>query len=693
MSLLVFLAKNPGEVITRKQILEEIWPDVIVGEEVITQIIYSLRNILGDDAKRPNYIETIPKKGYRFIAEIYLVEEKPTEIKTEPVKTAQENEPQVEEVAPRVTFDPFVAGLIFLLIAIGVGLYLTTAEKSAIYHISNISPVTQMKGKESNLAIHDSHNNVLFVYHDGNQADLYIRDLENNQQQQLTDDDWREFSPVWLNADTFFFVRQKKTTFQIVRRNNQQQYSVLYESDAQLMHLMVNQTSPQELFFVEFEHYKNGRLTEIKSLNLINGNIRLLHEQYPELPPQAQLPVFSNDGNTLYFVNDNNKKKTIHSLDLNHKQIKLITDKFDVIGHMSLAEDLQLLVSGTSNGTNGTWHLDSVSKEIQLLLPTASGEEITKSVLSGSRGEVFYSTIKRSYDQVLANIATKEFDQLPSLNSDADEFTAVFSRDDSRLYFVSNRTGHFEIWTYDIATGSTEQLTNLKARMIARPIISPSDSKLAFVYKTEDLNLAVISATDGKVMSATAISYMQHPLSFSENEKKLYVGERRGEVNFYQYDVENLTSTLLQEKAGLIAENKGDSLIFMDYQYRGLVQHNLSNGDITPLTNTIKNIYHLVPGQLRVLEDRVLALNVDNASRQLFQYPLVASTEQTDVETKLLLTLPDGAWLTNYNFSGEQVGFTPEGTWVTDISHNGEQVIFTKNVQSQGNIMKVTLDK
>jgi DNA-binding winged helix-turn-helix (wHTH) protein len=59
MALLILLASKNGDVVSRIEILAALWPNVVVGDEVISQLIYSLRNALADDAKKPRYIETI----------------------------------------------------------------------------------------------------------------------------------------------------------------------------------------------------------------------------------------------------------------------------------------------------------------------------------------------------------------------------------------------------------------------------------------------------------------------------------------------------------------------------------------------------------------------------------------------------------------------------------------------------------
>lgn len=67
---LVVLVENSGHALTKDELLNKLWPDSFVGESSLTQNISVLRKVLGEDPSRPEYIETIPKRGYRFIAEV-----------------------------------------------------------------------------------------------------------------------------------------------------------------------------------------------------------------------------------------------------------------------------------------------------------------------------------------------------------------------------------------------------------------------------------------------------------------------------------------------------------------------------------------------------------------------------------------------------------------------------------------------
>ena len=74
MGVLMRLVAEPGEVVTREQLLESAWPDTIVNDGALSKAVSLLRRTLGDNAKRPQFIETIPKVGYRVVAQVRRIE-------------------------------------------------------------------------------------------------------------------------------------------------------------------------------------------------------------------------------------------------------------------------------------------------------------------------------------------------------------------------------------------------------------------------------------------------------------------------------------------------------------------------------------------------------------------------------------------------------------------------------------------
>jgi len=70
LRLLLYLAQRAGEVVSQDELLEQVWSGVVVTPDSVYQAVASLRRTLGDDPKRPTYIATVPRLGYRMVASV-----------------------------------------------------------------------------------------------------------------------------------------------------------------------------------------------------------------------------------------------------------------------------------------------------------------------------------------------------------------------------------------------------------------------------------------------------------------------------------------------------------------------------------------------------------------------------------------------------------------------------------------------
>lgn len=70
MEVLLYLAKHSNEVVSKQRLLDSVWQDVTVSEDALFRCIKELRLALGDNSREPEYIETIPKRGYRLIQRV-----------------------------------------------------------------------------------------------------------------------------------------------------------------------------------------------------------------------------------------------------------------------------------------------------------------------------------------------------------------------------------------------------------------------------------------------------------------------------------------------------------------------------------------------------------------------------------------------------------------------------------------------
>ena len=71
--VLLYLVQNPGRVLTRDELLKNVWPDTFVDESSLVQSIYVLRRALDEKPGDNNYIVTLPGRGYQFVSPVQVV--------------------------------------------------------------------------------------------------------------------------------------------------------------------------------------------------------------------------------------------------------------------------------------------------------------------------------------------------------------------------------------------------------------------------------------------------------------------------------------------------------------------------------------------------------------------------------------------------------------------------------------------
>jgi len=70
MQVLVCLAQHTGDVVPKEKLLQAVWPDTFVSDDVLKRSVSELRRVLNDDAHDARIIETVPKRGYRLVLEV-----------------------------------------------------------------------------------------------------------------------------------------------------------------------------------------------------------------------------------------------------------------------------------------------------------------------------------------------------------------------------------------------------------------------------------------------------------------------------------------------------------------------------------------------------------------------------------------------------------------------------------------------
>lgn len=133
-SVLVFLLEHPGEIVTREELRQKLWPEgtYVDFDGSLNVILKKLRAALDDDADNPTFVETVPKKGYRFIAPVTVL---PSPIAAQVADTTREpnnglqSNPAAKDFSRRSSLYRWGIAAAVLIFAIAAGYRLLVVRK------------------------------------------------------------------------------------------------------------------------------------------------------------------------------------------------------------------------------------------------------------------------------------------------------------------------------------------------------------------------------------------------------------------------------------------------------------------------------------------------------------------------------------------------------------------------------------
>jgi Tol biopolymer transport system component/DNA-binding winged helix-turn-helix (wHTH) protein len=186
---LEILLENPGRLLAKEELMQRLWPDRFVEESNLTSNIKTLRKALGDEALNPRFIETVPRRGYRFIAPVNSVQGEllPANAPVQTETTTSPNRPYVLITAGLIVFI-FVFGIAFMWVS-GTGF-----ERGRQTKLSKLTST----GKVTNATVAPDGKSIIFSQSEGTGESLWVRRLDTGEQRQLLEVQQGEF--VGLSA-------------------------------------------------------------------------------------------------------------------------------------------------------------------------------------------------------------------------------------------------------------------------------------------------------------------------------------------------------------------------------------------------------------------------------------------------------------------------------------------------------------
>src|SRR5687768_9301563 len=124
--LLLVLIENHGHLVEKNELIERVWADSIVEEGNLTYTMRLLRIALGDEKRAPRFIETISRRGYRFIAEVEDITEKASS--SDALKSSREPFDKDSGAPPKLKTHLLPIAAVLLIGLVGAGFWLAKSR-------------------------------------------------------------------------------------------------------------------------------------------------------------------------------------------------------------------------------------------------------------------------------------------------------------------------------------------------------------------------------------------------------------------------------------------------------------------------------------------------------------------------------------------------------------------------------------
>ena len=535
--LLVLLASRPGELVTREEIQKELWSDdtFVDFEHGINYCIKEIRTALGDGADRPRFVQTVPRRGYRFIAEVKAE----TPVREELKATEEPGEVSESPVASTTSSTkrwPLLAVFTVVVIASVIGTYLPTrpARESGEAQLApmkgTFTQITSEAGAEYFPSLSPDGKFVVYVSGASGNLDLYMLRVGGEKAINLTedcpvDDTQPSFSPdgdriafrserdgggIYLMGATGESARRltdfgynpvwsphgEEIVFatEIIRANPGSRYTqsqlwaantvtgekrpVVTDMDAVQPHC-----SPKGHRIAFWGYDKHSTERDIWTLPTGGGEI------VPVTNDAAVdwNPVWSPDGNYLYFSSDRGGTLNLWRVQIDEESGKVLGQLEPVTAgvgataqHISFSEDGQRLAYSAITGTDG---LHKVTFDPSTGTVTNQPVTILESSLSLSHpdpspnGKWIVFALEGKWEDI-AIVRTNGTGFRKLTDDPHRDRIPRWSPDGKKIAFYSDRGGSFDIWAIHPDGSELQPLTESRYTM-AHPIWSPDGSRMA----------------------------------------------------------------------------------------------------------------------------------------------------------------------------------------------------------------------
>jgi len=597
---LVALVERHGHLVLKDELLKIVWPDSFVEEGNLTNNISILRKALGESAGEHRYIETVPRRGYRFVA---AVEEAPYELTVKERARSSVIIEEEEEISPppqstemteapasgakrrarRMPPSQIIAVCIALLApALGVAgwLHFSLPTPAPPMPPMRIVPFTSFPDGAWVPTFSPDGNQIAFVWggEKGDNADIYTQLVDGGNPLRLTSDPAFDTNPTWApDGRRVAFVRisgSRVEIFTVLALGGVERKLLSLDEKSEWGYVTSLTWSPDGKFIA----YSDRRsINEPKSLFLLS--VESLEKQRLTFPPEQYLgdinAVFSRDGQSLAFKRYSSQVAAdLYIMPIAGEARRLTFDNA-IIGGLTWTEDgLEIVFASTRMGVPSLWRVSGSGGSPKQLSITGENAGAVSISSQGHRlaYEQCFNPNSNVYRIYLPSSPDHDGSSTALIHSTRHDNNPQISPDGKRIAFESDRTGGHEVWICDSDGSNPHQVTLSGGRNAGSPRWSPDGRQIAFdsVLKG-DSDIYVIDTEGGNPRRVTDEKSDEVTPSWSHDGRWIYFGSNRsGRWEVWKLPAEGGAAVQVTRRGGALAFEAPDGKFVYYSKFGGL---------------------------------------------------------------------------------------------------------------------------
>jgi Tol biopolymer transport system component/DNA-binding winged helix-turn-helix (wHTH) protein len=548
--ILALLLEKPGELVTREELRERLWPaDTFVDfDHSLNSAVKKLRQALSDDPDTPRFIETLPRRGYRFIAPVGKGASLPSPAQSgEPVSSSGTSSaagssptgsvptPTAVVVAHLHHWKLWAAGGFGFILALGVVAWFGFRPTSS----ANLSPIrlvplTTLSNGASKPSFSPDGNQIAYSWGGENKdgVDIYIKQIGVEKPLQLTSDFGYNFFPAWSPDGRYIaFAHGNKT-----ERPGIYLLPAVGGPPRKLIELPnaqnckpVSSWSPDGKFLLFSDKMPSTPSCAVYQLGL--DDLKVHQITSPPSPSNGDgSATYSPDGSTLAFVRNTKDVDEIYLMPAYGGEPRRLTfDNRMILGLTWTPDGKELVFASNRGGMNfGLWRIPASGGTPERLVVGSDGVFGPTISLKGHR--LAYGSGYWSENIWRTPIGPGHHGGKPEklIFSDTQEEGPQYSPDGKHIAFQSTRSGSFEIWRADANGMNLVQLTSMGGPLTGTPRWSPDGKQICFDSRPgSHANIHIIGADGGPVRRLINDTSDDAVASWSRDGRWLYFASNR----------------------------------------------------------------------------------------------------------------------------------------------------------------------